>query len=79
VPITVPTAFAWLPLEFSVPSKFASPPMPLAGSMNPVAAMFMLLILTVFSNGVLEVSLTLIGPAFPEMSKVPPLRVFALT
>ena len=56
LPVNVPTAFAIEPFEFSVPSKFAWPAMPLAGSMNPEATMSILLTLTLASKGVLAAS-----------------------
>ena len=72
VPLSVPTAFAWLPFELSVPSKFASPPRPLAGSINPEAPISMFSTFTVASKGVLAASSALIGPAFPEIFASPP-------
>src|SRR5580704_16808468 len=70
-PVNNPTAFAVLPVEVSVPSKFASPLMPVAGSTNPEAPMFILLTLTAVSKGVFDTSSVLIGPAFPVMLTSP--------
>src|SRR6267143_1016933 len=78
LPVKVPTALAMLPFERRVPSKFANPAIPLAGSMNPEATISMLLTFTAASNGVFAASAELMGPAFPEMSALPPAGSFAV-
>src|ERR1700751_5356823 len=70
-PVNRPTAFARRPSELSFPSKFATPAIPLAGSINPSDPILMEFTLTAEANGVLAASSALMGPAFPEMSTSP--------
>src|SRR4029077_7507651 len=67
-----PACFAWLPVEFNEPSKLAEPPIPVAGSTKPDAAMSMSFTFKATSKGVLAASFGFMGPALPDTLALPP-------
>ena len=75
---SVPLVRSTCPSELSVPSKSATPAIPVDGSTNPEAVRSRPLTLIFASIGLAETSLELMGPALPSSFAVPPAGRFAV-